>query len=243
MHMDHGPMCMEINAHVRTEQDFDHLIQEEVNETKIFETVCSNEQKPKAVQQRNRTTFTPEQCTALEQEFSHSQYADMYTREKLSAEIKVPEDTIKVTGVSRVNCENPDTSPTCNVVARKLQNGYFFPTETETNFTPMGNSGHLTSISVAPSFFHQSNNTMVQTMTDMTLLDHRDRFAFPLIHHHTDTARTSLPLAAETIRTDHPVTQSWNQQGISFTWSQFQPDERFLFTQQPWDVNLHRYLD
>lgn len=107
----------------------------------------------------------------------------------------------------------------------------------------MGNSGHLTSISVAPSLFHQSNNAMVQTMTDKTLLDHRDRFTFPLIHHFTDTARTSLPLAAETVRTDHPVTQSWNQQGISFTWSQFQPDERFLFTQQPWDVNLHRYLD
>ncbi|XP_051248428.1 paired box protein Pax-4 isoform X3 [Dicentrarchus labrax] len=96
IHLDHGPMCMEINAHIRTEQDLDSLIQEEVNKRKIFETVCSNDQKPKGVQHRNRTTFTPEQSTALEQEFSQSQYADMYTREKLSAEIKLPEDTIKV---------------------------------------------------------------------------------------------------------------------------------------------------
>ncbi|XP_032361716.1 paired box protein Pax-4 [Etheostoma spectabile] len=94
IHLDHGPMCMEINAQIRPEQD--SLIQEEVIERKISQTVCSTDQKPKAVQQRNRTTFTPEQSTALEQEFSHSQYADMYTREKLSAEIQLPEDTIKV---------------------------------------------------------------------------------------------------------------------------------------------------
>ncbi|XP_035534940.1 paired box protein Pax-4 [Morone saxatilis] len=280
IHLDQGPMCMEINAHIRTEQDLDSLIQEEVNKRKIFETVCSNDQKPKGVQHRNRTTFTPEQSTALEQEFSHSQYADMYTREKLSAEIKLPEDTIKVwfsnrrakwrreakhrsstqnlqkqrdlvpvnppmphtftsqqaTGVSRVCCENSDASATYNTVARKLQNAYFFPSE-----TGMGNSEHLASISVPPSFLHQSNNTMAQTMTDRTPLDlHRDRFTFPLVHHHAD-ARTSLPLATETIRTDRPVTQCWNQQDIPFTWSQFPTDERFLFAQQPWDVN--RYLD
>uniref|UniRef100_A0A672IVH2 Paired box 4 n=1 Tax=Salarias fasciatus TaxID=181472 RepID=A0A672IVH2_SALFA len=62
----------------------------------VFETVCNNDQKSKEVQQRNRTSFTPEQSRALEQEFLHSPYADMYTRERLSAEIKLPEETIKV---------------------------------------------------------------------------------------------------------------------------------------------------
>ncbi|KAK5876487.1 hypothetical protein CesoFtcFv8_025836 [Champsocephalus esox] len=283
IHLDHGPMCMETNARIRTEDDLDSLIQEEVNERKMFEAVCSSDQKPKGVQQRNRTTFTPEQSTALEQEFSHSQYADMYMREKLSSQIKLPEDTIKVwfsnrrakwrreakhrcaaqsknlqkqrdvvpvnptlphsftspqaTDASRIYCENSDVCPTYNTVARKLQNGYLFPTE-----TGVRNSEHMTSISVPPSFFHQSNNTMAQTMADKTPLDilHRDRFTCPLVQHHTDS-RTTLPLAAETLRAHLPVIQCWNQPGISFTWSQFQPDERFLLSQQPWDVNA--YLD
>ncbi|KAK5848888.1 hypothetical protein PBY51_008575 [Eleginops maclovinus] len=281
IHLDHGPMCMETNAHIRTEQDLDSLIQEEVNERTMFEAVCSNDQKPKGVQQRNRTTFTPEQSTALEQEFSHSQYADMYMREKLSAQVKLPEDTIKVwfsnrrakwrreakhrcaaqnlqkqrdvvpvnptmphsftpqqaTGVAKIYSENADVCPTYNTVARKLQNGYLFPTE-----TGVRHSEHMTSISVPTSFFHQSNNTMAQTMADNTPRDilHRDRLHCPLVHHHTDS-RTTLPLATETHRAHLPVSQCWNQQGISFTWSQFQTDDRFLFTQQPWEVNA--YLD
>ncbi|XP_042366959.1 paired box protein Pax-4 [Plectropomus leopardus] len=279
IHLDHGPMCMEI---IRTEQDFASLIQEEVNKREMFEKVCSNDKKPKGVQQRNRTTFTPEQSTALEQEFSHSQYADMYTREKLSAETKLPEDTIKVwfsnrrakwrreakhssgrqnlhkqrdfapvnsampqsfisqqaTGVLRVNCENSEASPAYNTVPRILQNSYFFPIETGAR-----NSEHLTSASIPHSILHQPNHMMPRATTNKTPLDlHRDRFTFPLVHHQEDT-RTSLPFVTETIRTDHPVTQCLNQQGISFTWSQFQTDDRFEFRQHNWNVNPHCYLD
>nr|XP_046235427.1 paired box protein Pax-4-like [Scatophagus argus] len=257
IHLDHGPMCMEVNALIRTEvtlKDFESLIQEEMNETNMLGTACSSDHKPKVVQHRNRTTFTPEQSIALEQEFSHSQYADMYTREKLSAEIKLPEDTIKVwfsnrrakwrreakhrtqnlqrqrgappvssamphsfpcqqaTGVSRVYCENSGVSLPYNKTARKLQNGCLFPPQ-----TGMGNSKHLTSIKVPPSFLHQSNNMMAQTKADKTSLDlHRDTFTFPLAHHHADSTTT------ETVRADSAATQCWNQQGISFTWSQFQ---------------------
>ncbi|TNN55774.1 Paired box protein Pax-4 [Liparis tanakae] len=100
LHLDHGPMCMEIKAHSRTEQDLDALIQEEVKGGKKSETVCSDDRQLKGVQHRNRTTFTQEQSSALEQEFSNSQYADLYTREKLAAEIKLPEDTIKSWTVS-----------------------------------------------------------------------------------------------------------------------------------------------
>ncbi|KAF3859227.1 hypothetical protein F7725_021626 [Dissostichus mawsoni] len=77
IHLDHGPMCMESNARIRTEDDLDSLIQEEVNERKMFEAVCSSDQKPKGVQQRNRTTFTPEQSTALEQGLVFKQKGQM----------------------------------------------------------------------------------------------------------------------------------------------------------------------
>lgn len=39
-------------------------------------------------------------CVAPQSEFAHSHYADTSTREKLAAEIRLPEDTIKVPGSS-----------------------------------------------------------------------------------------------------------------------------------------------
>ncbi|KAM4615656.1 paired box protein Pax-4 [Polymixia lowei] len=94
IHSDHGPMCMEMQNKIY--QDFTPLIQEEVGEREALESVCSLDRNHKDPQHRNRTTFTAEQSRILEQEFSQSHYADMYTRQKLSAKIKLPEETIKV---------------------------------------------------------------------------------------------------------------------------------------------------
>ncbi|KAM4569879.1 paired box protein Pax-4 [Odontesthes bonariensis] len=91
IHLEHGAMCMEVNAHISAEQDFYSVVDEQKKQD-----MCCGEQKSKGSQHRNRTTFTPEQSRVLEREFLQSQYADLYTREKLSAEINLPEDTIKV---------------------------------------------------------------------------------------------------------------------------------------------------
>ncbi|XP_050963262.1 paired box protein Pax-4 [Labeo rohita] len=45
---------------------------------------------------RSRTAFTPDQSERLEKEFIRGLYPDLLTREKLSEEINLPQDTIKV---------------------------------------------------------------------------------------------------------------------------------------------------
>ncbi|XP_029969914.1 paired box protein Pax-4 [Salarias fasciatus] len=268
IHVDHGPMCMEV---IRTEQDIYSLVQDDPNQQQVFETVCNNDQKSKEVQQRNRTSFTPEQSRALEQEFLHSPYADMYTRERLSAEIKLPEETIKVWFSNRrakwrrevkqrsgtqtkdpqeqrnpapVNPAAPQsfTSPQATAASRadwgdssgRLHNSYSSPPG-----AVLGTFGSLTSVSTPPSLLHHSTDTLARSMNKALLDPHRERSAFPLGRHHTDV-RTVLPLAAKAVRADCAVAQQWNWQGIPFTWSQLQINERFLFAQ---DVNQCHYLD
>ncbi|KAM7378297.1 hypothetical protein PAMA_013274 [Pampus argenteus] len=222
IHLDHGPMCMEINAH--SEQGFNAMIQEDLNEREMLKTVCSNDKKHKGIQHRNRTTFTPEQSRALEQDGPSG-------GGKPNKEV-----ALKTTGVYR---NAPDDCQSYSTVPRKEQDGYIFPAE-----RGIGHSERLTSIPMPPSLLHQPSDIM--TMTEKSPLAlHADRFTFPqkVTHfHHPTVTRTCLPPAAETIRTDGPVTHSWNQQDISFTLSQYHTDERFPFG-QPWDVNPHRYLN
>ncbi|TRY84041.1 hypothetical protein DNTS_021072 [Danionella cerebrum] len=45
---------------------------------------------------RSRTAFTPDQSQSLEKEFSSGVYPDQQTREKLSEDTKLPQNTIKV---------------------------------------------------------------------------------------------------------------------------------------------------
>ncbi|AWO98107.1 putative paired box protein Pax-4-like [Scophthalmus maximus] len=219
IHLDHGPLCMETSAHISCAQDFDSLIQEEVNQSEL---VCSDVRKPKGVQHRNRTTFTPEQSRALEQEFTLSQYADMYMRENLSAKIKIPEDTIKVWFSNRRAKWRRET---------KQRSGTQNP-------TGVRSSGRQTSISVPPPCFHPSNNPMAQNTGTTPLAPHTERFTFPLVHQPTDS-RTSRPPVTQAVRGERPATQCWTQQGLALTWSQFQTDQRFLVAQQPWDVSPH----
>ncbi|XP_061524220.1 paired box protein Pax-4 isoform X3 [Phycodurus eques] len=81
--LDQGPWC---DTHFHAEYTLCDTAQE----------VAADAANPKGSHQRIRTAFTPEQSKVLEEEFSHSQYADVYTREKLSARIRLPEETIKV---------------------------------------------------------------------------------------------------------------------------------------------------
>ncbi|XP_045578515.1 paired box protein Pax-6 [Salmo salar] len=96
--LDSAMLSVEISAHHPRYPG--HLVetptQSVVKEREEMETVEVNELQPPGHQHRNRTTFTLEQCRALEQEFTRSHYADTFTREKLASEIQLPEDTIKV---------------------------------------------------------------------------------------------------------------------------------------------------
>ncbi|KAM8908084.1 paired box protein Pax-4 [Spinachia spinachia] len=205
IHLDHGPMCMEINAHLRTEQYFDSLIEEDVRERKLSEAARGNDRRSKDPRHRNRTTFTQEQSTALEHGFCQSQYADMYTREKLSSEIGLPEDTIKVWFSNR------------RAKLRREAKRRSDPQSTS-------HSADMTSVSVPGPVLHP----MAYSITDKTPVGHHEeRFPLPSVHCRT--------VATESTRAARRWAPAWNHQGVPFTWGQLHNDQRFGFAQPPWD--------
>ncbi|XP_054910809.1 paired box protein Pax-4 [Poeciliopsis prolifica] len=243
IHLDHGIMCMEVNAPIRAELDHYSMV-EEVNK----QVMNSDEQKPEGAQHKNRTTFTPEQSRALEREFSQSQYADLYTREKLSAEIKLPEDTIKVWFSNRRakwRRENKHRSRTktsdlqqqrdCLLLNQAVTHS-FTSQETDALRINCQHSLFLPRVSrkLHNGFFSQTAavpqqvfDTLPHTANRTPRQCNRDAVMFPLTQDNM-YPKNAFQLASEDFITHSHVCQQWNKQSTSFMWSQFQTNGNFL---------------
>ncbi|KAG7497096.1 paired box protein Pax-4-like [Solea senegalensis] len=268
IHLDHGPMCMEINAHISTEHDSESLMLEEVTHT---ETQRSDDPSPKGGQQRNRTTFSPDQSRALEQEFCHSQYADMYLREKLSARINLPEETIKVWFSNRrakwrreTKLSGPqasDVQKQRDLVPVNHTELHRFTSEQATGVSKVycHNSSALSSYSTGALKLQNSHISPTETgirgsgrlasvSMPPSFFQQPNNMSTPStdaasLALHTDRHTFPLVHHLTDTRTSLPLrterTPCWNQQGISLAWSHFHKDQRFVFNQQHWDVSTH----
>ena len=69
--------------------------------TKQFNYINLNSRAPKHYQRRNRTKFTPEQRSELENAYERTQYPDALTREELAERLDIPESRIQVSRLTR----------------------------------------------------------------------------------------------------------------------------------------------
>ncbi|KAK7886147.1 hypothetical protein WMY93_025768 [Mugilogobius chulae] len=247
IHIDHGPFCLEGNAHVLAGL---------VNTEEATQNNNASSGQTQDGPHRNRTTFTSQQTKALEKEFSVCQYADMYTREKLSAVIQIPEDVIKIWFSNRrAKWRKELAQKRTKVISNEQEYSQLQQNNSNTTFQQIKTSGvyhdftndsvqnpvcnniklSLNSeprppVSILPPYLHQSNEmiqnekTLCLALTDLG---------------HMDT-RPYLTLAADTMRRDYsPLTDTWSQHRPPFTWSQ--TCERSFYSPSQ-EVSVHQYM-
>ncbi|XP_039524186.1 paired box protein Pax-4 isoform X2 [Pimephales promelas] len=135
---------------------------------------------PRGTSPRNRTAFTPNQSERLEKEFIRGLYPDLLTREKLSEETNLPQDTIKVwfsNRRARMRRERREDRSDCG---------------------SLGVTGFLRSRNALISLPATSGSSLDgylahHTQSTFPLAHHRDKNTFPWAHLNSD-AMSTCPL-------------------------------------------------
>ncbi|XP_057180672.1 paired box protein Pax-4 isoform X2 [Triplophysa rosa] len=122
----------------------------------------------------SRSAFSPNQCQRLEKEFIHGLYPDLLTRENLSEETKLPQDTIKVwLSNHRARMRREQTEPSkCAPLG----------------ITRPGVLGKNALISLSES----PGNALDSYLNNNGAAAYHAQSAFPVAHH-TDTDKNAFP--------------------------------------------------